>query len=237
MKKKNLQNFILLIVSVIIICGGCANRHAVFPKVNKWISITFNDGPSGNTEYFLDIMKNNDMRATFFVNGFNFEREIYKDVIQRMIDEGHEIAHSAYTALDLGVETNRQPIRENIRRAQDLVRDVTGRENKYFRPYQLNRNNYVDDVVHELGLVYIGGYNTNDWDYDVGPSSIIENVLKNARNGHIIILHDFGNNNTVEAFADLVWELRKKGFGFITVSELIQRNRANPIPGRWYDRF
>ena len=237
MKTKYFRN-ILLLTAIIIIVGGCAkNRHGVFPSANKWLAITFNDGPSGNTETLLNIMKDNDMKVTFFVSGFNFNRDIYEPVIKRMIDEGHEISHSAFTRVNLGDETSRQPIRENIRRAQDLVREVTGKENRYFRPHQLSRNNLVNDVVHELGLVYIGGYNTNDWDFSVGPSTLIEDVVKNARNGQIIILHDFGNNNTVEAFADLVWELRKRGFGFLTVTELAQRKRVNLIPGRWYDRF
>jgi len=233
-----LNKLFILTIILLIAAGGCATKkQGAFPEANKWIAITFTDGPSGNTAAFLDIMKDNDMKATFFVSGFKLEREDYEDVVKRMIDEGHEIANNLYTNVNLADETSRQPIRDNIKKAQDAILVKTGKAAKYFRPPQLKKNKFVDDVVLELGLIYIGGYNPDDWDYDVGPSILTEKVLKNARNGQIIVLHDFGNNNTLEAFADLVWELRKKGYGFVTVSELAVRNKANVVPGRWYDRF
>jgi len=232
-----LHRVFIFAMILLIALGGCASNKGAFPKTDKWIALTFNGGPSNNTGEFLDIMKHNDIKATFFVSGFNLERDIYKDVVQRMIDEGHEIANNLYTNVNLADERSRQPIRDNILKAQNAIKEKTGSDNKYFRPPMLNRNNFVDDVVLELGLIYIGGYNTDDWDYDVGPSILTEKVLKNARNGQIIIMHDFGNNNTMEAFSDLVWELRKKGYGFVTVSELAQRSKANLASGKWYDRF
>ncbi|MCL2184541.1 MAG: polysaccharide deacetylase family protein [Treponema sp.] len=233
-----LNRFFILTSILLIVLGGCATKtNSAFPKIDKWIAITFNDGPSANTETYLNIMKDNDIKATFFVSGFNFDRDIYENIVKRMIDEGHEIANNLYTNVNLADETSRQPIRDNIKKAQDSIKEKTGSEPKYFRPPMLNKNNYVDDVVKELGLIYIGGYNTDDWDYDAGPSILKEKVLKNVKNGQIIILHDFGNNNTFEAFPDLVYELRKQGYGFVTVSELASLRNANLVPGRWYDNF
>jgi len=237
---KHTLKIILLAILAVIVAGGCAStkkKDALFPDPTKWIALTFDNGPSGNTETLLDLMKEYGVKATFFVTGSQLARDEYTPVVQRMIDEGHEIANNAYLTVNLGDEANREPIRDNIRQAQELIKKATGSDTQFFRPPNLNRSNYVDDVVKQMGLVYIGGYSVSDWDYDVGPSLIKERIGKNAKDGQIIILHDFGNNNTIEAFPDVVWELRSKGYGFITVSELIRIKKAKVSPGTWYDRF
>ena len=241
-KMKNLLKAFVLGLLVLAVAGSCASKKPVhagnLPKVSKYIAFTFNDGPSENTNELLDILKEYDAKATFFVMGNKLGMDRYSSIAQRIFEEGHEIANQAYLHVSLEEESTRAPIRDNIGKAQEAIKEITGSETILFRPPNLSRSELVDAVAREMGLIYIGGYNVRDWDVsDVGPTTIYETVLENAKDGQIFILHDFGNNNTLPVMADILWDLRTKGFGFVTVSELIALKKAKTTPGEWYDSF
>lgn len=229
------------------IAGACVHVEkketdisgAEIPRTDKWISLTFDDGPSGNTELLLNVLAENDIKATFFLTCRKLESEENKARARKILDEGHEIANHGYEHKKLGEGLSIDEIRDNIGKGQAAIKAVSGSEPVLFRAPNFNRNDDVTSVLREMGLVYIGGISPRDSRKETTTEQIIEKVLELARDGGVVVLHDsgHGNINTMPAIPVIAGELRKRGYGFLTVGEMIKRKNVSLEPGKWYDFF
>ena len=185
------------------------------------IALTFDDGPHPRyTPMILDILKEYGIKATFFTVGENVT--YYPDAVKRCIDEGHEIANHTYTHKDLSRDTFGDICRELLRTEDVLYENFEVRP-KLFRPPGGLYTKEVIKASAELDYTLVlWNIDTKDWAH-TPPSKIAEKVLTTIRPGDIILMHDYIGKNTPtpEALRLMLPELIKKGYRFVTVSELL----------------
>lgn len=197
----------------------------------KAIALTFDDGPNtGITPKVLEKLEKYGVTASFFLVGNNMTEESAA-VAERAFKAGcelnnHSLTHSAMP------EMTAEDIRREIKLTNERIRTITGSAPKFFRPPYIA----VNEVMHEnIGLTFIAGIGAEDWRDEISAETRAERILTQAKNGDIILLHDMeGNFRTVEALDIIIPELLRRGYEFLTVSELFAENGITPRHGTVY---
>lgn len=203
------------------------------PMEDKMIALTFDDGPYPNTtEKILDLLKLYDAKATFFVIGNKVER--FPETIKREVAEGHEVANHTFNHVYFKRSINSATIREEIVKTDKALEALTGKKPLLFRPPGGYYNERSIEIAKTLGyttIMWSWHQDTNDW-RSPGVNAIVNKVVNNARNGDIVLLHDYiqGSLQTVKALEVILFELDKRGFKFVTVSDLMSEQSNNKIP-------
>jgi len=202
----------------------------------KYIALTFDDGPSpSRTERLLAILREENVTATFFVLGQS--ALTYPDIIREIDSDGHEIANHTYDHTVLtGSGVTMETIAYQLDRTNEIIEEITGKVPVSFRPPQGAYNANVREAAGERGLaIYHWSWEScpEDWK-NTDPEVIADIVVENARDEHLVLLHDT-NNHTIDAVPAIIKGLREKGFVFVTVTDLIKKGPdENPIPGKVY---
>jgi len=191
----------------------------------KCIALTFDAGPGRDTPELLDILKEKDVHATFFLLGKNHVVK-YPDVVRRLADEGHEVANHTWTHRRLD-RLDKDAIRDELARTQDAIAEITGKKPTLMRPPQGRRTDEVMAVSKELGLSAVL-WSATAKDYSTTDSALIrKRILDQADRDGIILLHDI-YDGTVPAVPGIIDELKKRGYTFVTVPELLAPGKAEP---------
>lgn len=188
------------------------------------IALTFDDGPDpAQTNEILDLLKQYEARCTFFVVGKRVEA--FPDTALRIVNEGHEIANHTYNHIYFQNSTE-QLIHSELERTEEAILKATGQHSVLFRPPGGMFNEKLVLTANGMGLkpiIWSWHQDTRDW-VRPGVRQITNHVLRNAHNGDIVLFHDHvdGNSQTVQALSAILPELHKRGFQFVTVSEMLQ---------------
>lgn len=188
-----------------------------------YIAITFDDGPSAeHTPRLLDILKARGAKATFFVLGQCVANN--PEIAKRIVAEGHEIASHSWSHPQLS-KMGEDNVRDQLQRTHDVVKQTTGVTMALFRPpygaFTQRQHRWANSVW---------GYKIIMWDVDpldwkYRSASHVENeIIKGTQNGSIILVHDI-HKTSVDAMPATVDQLLKKGFKFVTVSELLKMDK------------
>ncbi|MFC5402175.1 polysaccharide deacetylase family protein [Cohnella soli] len=204
-----------------------AHRDIVWevPMKEKLIALTFDDGPNPRTTpQILDLLAQNEAKATFFVVGKRMER--FPDIVRREALEGHEVANHTYSHAYFTKGFSPKKLVEELQLTQAKIDDLTGKHCQWFRPPGGFYDDKVINTVRGQGytvILWSWHQDTKDW-LAPGTDRIVNKVLKNARNGDIVLMHDHvdGSVQTVQALRKILPELRKRGYKMVTVSELLQ---------------
>ncbi|MFF4349497.1 polysaccharide deacetylase family protein [Streptomyces sp. NPDC001530] len=191
----------------------------------KCIALTFDAGPSEHSARLLDILKEKQVPATFFLLGRR-HIEKYPELVERMADEGHEVASHTW---DHKILTRISPeqIREELQKPNDAIERLTGHKPTLMRPPQGRTNDTVHKISRELGLAEVlwsvtaKDYKTSD------PELIQKRVLQQSSRDGIILLHDL-YPGTVPAVPGIIDALKKRGYVFVTVPQLLAPGKAKP---------
>jgi peptidoglycan/xylan/chitin deacetylase (PgdA/CDA1 family) len=195
----------------------------------KCIALTFDAGPGEDTPRLLDILKEKQVHATFFLLGKKHVVR-YPDVVRRIAGEGHEVANHTWTHRIL-TDTDANEVRDELSRTQDAIAKITGRKPTLMRPPQGRTDDTVSDVSRELGLSQVL-WSITAKDYSTEDSALIrQRVLDQAHGDGIILLHDI-YKGTVPAVPGIIDELKRQGYTFVTVPQLLAP--ARPEPGTVY---
>lgn len=193
------------------------------PVNKKIIAFTFDDGPNAiYTPEILEVLKRNDAKATFFMIGFRMQNE--PQLVQAVLKKGHEIGNHTMNHLYARNSTSKK-IKNDILEGQKYI-EKWGKSPLLFRPPGGYVNEIVFKTVKEQGghiVLWSWHQDPRDWS-NPGINTIVNHVIKNARSGDIVLLHDGGGNRnqTVEALKVILPTLKKRGYRFVTVSELLQ---------------
>lgn len=188
------------------------HQTSIDPK-KPVIALTFDDGPSKYTSKILDILKENNANATFFVIGNKVE--IFKETIKKMVEFGNEIGNHSYSHKWL-TKLDKQDFEMEIKKTQEIIKEITGYTPTLLRPTygSINKNIRLNT---DLKIV-MWTVDTMDWKLK-NSKNIVERALKDIKDGDIVLMHDI-RKSTLEAVKILVLELKKQGYQFVTVSEL-----------------
>jgi len=207
----------------------------------KKLALTFDDGPDPTwTPKVLDILKEKNVPATFFVIGWDANR--WPQLLRREYAEGHEVGNHTYSHPDWeDPRLSPTQIRWELNLTERLIESTLGVKSLLFRPpYGIDHQpEFAEEVAHlpiaqEMGYIIVGQkVDPDDWSQlapgiPLPAAKIVENVLREAPKGNIILLHDGGGNRsqTVAALPELIDALRAKGYEFVSVPELIGKSRA-----------
>ncbi|MDR1134641.1 MAG: polysaccharide deacetylase family protein [Clostridiales Family XIII bacterium] len=219
-----------------------------YPEPTQFVALSFDDTISPNTNDLLDVLDALDVKATFFIIGNNLEKSNrypeYKRAIDRIVAGGHEAGnhtwqHERWTNAEPGM------MMEDFVKTQNYLSEFTGTEAKWIRfPYD-DKNTNITTAAGQLGLSNSWGFDTNDWDLQNSASYLINryftqtNANNRPRGGQVYVHHDHQDyqNSTKKALPEIVHELRSRGIGFKTVSELREYYNAAVTPGITYSNF
>jgi len=208
------------------------------------IALTFDDGPDPRwTPAILDILKRENVPATFFVIGKNGQAN--PDLLRRVVNEGHEVGNHTFTHPNLGEIPG--PITDlELNATQRLIESITGRSTVLFRPpyfgdAEADTPAEVEPALRaqELNYILVGlRIDPGDWQPGVTADEIVKKTLDRAMDdnpetrGQVVLLHDSGGDRaaTVEALPRMIHELRARGFRFVPVSALGGWTRDQVMP-------
>lgn len=200
----------------------------------KVVALSFDDGPNEPyTSQILDILKANDIKATFFAVGQNVAE--YPQVAQRIVNEGHVIGNHSYTH-NANHALSKESEKE-ITLAQTSIAEVTGLTPHLYRPPHGRKSPWELNYLRREGLVTVNwSVATNEehsFAYFGKPTAdkVAKAILKKTKPGKIILLHDgYGTEHdtqnsdkslTVQALPIIIQELTARGYQFITIPELL----------------
>lgn len=196
------------------------------------IALTFDDGPSEFTSGLLDILKREQVPATFFVLGRN--ASAYPDVIRREIAEGHEVESHTMNHQNLA-KLGEAGVRAEVFGAEQAICAIQSRANciKYLRPPY----GEVSDTVRSVVSVPMIGWSidTEDWK-SRNPQMIQDRTLGVIRGNAVILMHDI-YSTSVEGAERIIKELKAAGFTFVTIDGLVQKSGRVLEVGGYYGRF
>ena len=195
------------------------------------LALTFDDGPSEQTDRILNVLMQYDARATFFVIGNKLET--YADVLKRAAAAGNEIACHTWSHVNLNT-VSASRVRSQITRTNEKIKEITGVEVKCMRPPYGNQNKTVRNVCKDLGITIVRWQiDTEDWK-SRNTSKIYNAIMKGAGNGEIILCHDL-YMSTASAAEKAIPALIEKGYQLVTVSELLSFHKEGAVPGKVYN--
>ena len=231
-----MKNLILALVAMLLVSCGTTDPRAerlesLRKNYDKFIALSFDDGPSQTTMQILDLVEQYDIRASFFVIGERITPET-EHIVKRAVTLGCDIENHSLTHPHMSQLSAEEQAHEATATTQIIERYAP--TPKYFRPPYIDHN----EVTHsQVPQIFIAGYSPKDWDSSVSAEERIEKLMQNSTDGMIYLLHDFaGNTATVEALKKVIPTLKEKGFTFVTVDELFALKGAVPQKGVIYSR-
>ena len=181
------------------------------------ISITFDDGPNSGTAEILDILKKENVPATFFCIGANIKGN--ESIIQKISSEGHLIGtHSFHHLWSFPLQASNK-IAGEIKESQELVFGLIGKKPLLFRPPFGVTDPPIANAIKKTGVRSIG-WSVRSYDTVISSPDKLLKRIRHIKNGDIILFHDKGLQTNV-ILAGFIKNIRAQGFEIIPLHELL----------------
>ncbi len=184
-----------------------------------YIAMTYDDGPHPqNTPRLLDILRKRNIKATFYVIGRSVN--LYPQLTRRIVAEGHEIGNHTWTHPNLKTLSNAD-VRKELNSTRDIIVSTCGVKPRTMRPpYGALRQDQRAWIYKEYGYpTILWSVDPEDWKRP-GVSVVTSRIVNNTRNGGIVLAHDL-HKPTIDAMPGTLDGLLRKGFKFVTISQLL----------------
>lgn len=188
-----------------------------YPAVTKHVYLTFDDGPSIYSPKILEILQQNNAKATFFEIGRNVATLPQNSKL--LNNAGMKICEHSWKHDDLTTLTNDQ-ITNDVKKTTNIISSTIGKKPDCIRPPYGAINHRVKEVLKQNNIrPVLWNIDTMDWSRP-GTKHIIDEVEKNVQNDSVILMHDGGGNReeTVAALPIVIEYLKNHGYGFSTIS-------------------
>ncbi|HHU36570.1 MAG TPA: polysaccharide deacetylase family protein [Treponema sp.] len=227
--KKSMILTILISMVVVMSCTTTGKDQSSTSNGPKLVALTFDDGPNEElTALVLDKLEKYDVVASFFIIG-QLVNESTRPTLERMVAMGCEPQNHSWGWESMN-DMEPEEIIESVTKTNAAIKKYSGKEPTFFRPPNLS----VSEEMHEVvGLPFASGVLGMDWaGCDTTAKDRANNVLNGMRDGAIVLLHDVQPypHPTPEALDILIPALKKKGYEFVTLSELFRRKGVTPDP-------
>ena len=224
-----MKRFLTLIVVCALLMGGGSLRALAAPlpreDPHKRIVLTFDDGPHPRqTLQILDLLDRYGIKATFFMIGINVQN--YPQAAREVAARGHEIGNHTETHSH-AIRLDDALLQSEIVQCEREVLAQTGKHCKLFRPPEGALTDSMRNTIKRMGYVNVlWTLDTRDWAH-TPPDRISDYIIQNAKNGDIILMHDYigANSPTLQALETFIPVLLEQGFTFVTAGELLQNKQ------------
>lgn len=243
-----LRRYHAIVLGIALLLSGAVSHSSYEPPRHQWprpdislvpphpwIALTFDDGPHPvMTEKLLAVLKQEGVPGTFFVVGKMAVR--YPQIVQEIAREGNEVANHTFSHMNLTRMDNQRVLNE-LGQTRSIIRRLTGQDSVLFRPPG------GDYTKRTLRLATKAGYHMVLWSVltkDVSGASVEamrHRILRRSSDGAIVLMHS-GIPNTIEMLPGVIEELRRQGYHFVTVSQLLGLDHPSggyqpaPLPDR-----
>ncbi len=188
----------------------------------KVLYLTFDAGyENGSTEKILNILKEQQVPAAFFLVGNYLEKNA--DLVRRMVEEGHTVGNHTMHHYDMSKLTDKEAFSKELTDLETLFKEVTGQElPKYYRPPQGIYSEENLKMAKEMGyktvfwsLAYV------DWNNDAQPTKeeAFRKLLPRTHPGAVVLLHSTSATNA-EILEELIEKWKAEGYSFGTIEDL-----------------
>lgn len=192
------------------------------PPTGKIVYLTFDDGPSKLTNDFLDVLEAHDIKATFFMQGINLQKENLQESVKRATEEGHYVGAHSMTH-DYKILYNDFQFVPEMRETLALIQDITGTKPNLVRaPYGsapgLNGEQVRKQIVENDLKLWDWTIDSQDWSLEKNPTQIVTNI-KNAttREQEVILLHE--KAQTLAILPEIIEFYKSQGYQFAVYHE------------------
>ena len=227
MRSAYLAMVVMIMFSIAATCSAGEDAVKVFyaqgPRSVKAIALTFDDGPGNYTEKILSVLKQNGVKATFFMEGSQVT--LRPAIAKEVAAAGHEIGNHTYNHLNYysDVKVDREKVlATEMQKTADAIQKATGETPRLMRV----PNGYIRAWVKDLALRE--KYTVINWSFGCDWKKLTADQLfavysKNLQPGAIFLMHDGGKHRqaTAEMLGRLIAEARRQGYSMVTISELL----------------
>lgn len=193
------------------------NRSRVECRGQRCVSLTFDDGPTSlRTPQVLDILRESNVQATFFVIGKQAEQ--YPELLRRVVAEGHTIGNHTYSHPSLFCFLMPWQLRREIEHGQETIERICGYRPRYFRSPVGLRHPLLNLYLEQAKLEYVSWRIRSFDTLAKQPEGVLQRIFRRLSPGDIVLLHDNAAAVvTLEVLPKLIRELRERGFEFVPV--------------------
>jgi len=196
-------------------------------RSSRLLALTYDDGPDPrNTPALMDVLSRHSVRATFFFLGCNVAKE--PQLAREVARAGHVIANHTYHHPRLIFCTPAR-VRTELLECERILSGEVGEHSRLWRPPYGRRLPHVMRAAEKVGLEAImWSVNPRDWSLRTA-SEVEKRVLRCARGGDVILMHDGGGDrlHTIEATDRLIGRYKNEGYQFVTVPEMMKANGSH----------
>ncbi|MEB9415300.1 polysaccharide deacetylase [Bacillus cereus] len=190
--------------------------------VGKVVYLTFDDGPSELTGEFLDVLKEQHVASTFFMQGSNLQNTGFQENVKRTVKEGHYIGAHSMTHNSDKLYKKGQFVTE-MKETLALIHNITGTTPKLVRPPYGSapglKGQDIRNKIVEAGIkVWDWTIDSNDWKLKGNPQQIIENVKRTTTEDvEVVLMHE--KLQTLQALPEIIKFYKEKGYEFGVYNE------------------
>lgn len=244
MKKRMMASVVLLLLMVCFVCQwsrGKADPLGIAGQTEgeggllasnsmnkKKVYLTFDDGPSDHTNEILDILEENEVKATFFVVGK--ETDYAKKCYQRIVMEGHTLGMHSYSHNYDQIYSSLEAFKKDINKLQNYLYEITETKPFIYRFPGGSSNSCVKNIDSYIRYINQRGWLYFDWNalsgdalnFDTSAQQLNQNILKDVRRQDvsIVLMHDLHEaEHTVEGLDSLIKTLKKEGYQILPITE------------------
>jgi len=235
-----LRFFAVLLVSLVLVTVGgvgyMVNMSRQQPEVSgvsspyyqgttnmKMVSLTFNvDWGEEYLPQLLQILKDEDVKATFFLTGKWAEKQ--PDLVKQIVKDGHDLGNHGHGHRHLKNMSNEEVAKE-ISDAEKILQSISGQKPKLFAPAYGEIDERINRIAVQQGYeVIMWSLDTIDWQ-NPDVATIVKRVVPIIHNDAIILMHP--TKPTVEALPQIIKQLKEEGYQLVPVSRLISEKADN----------
>ena len=224
---KFLPSLIVILLALTIPMTSTTRAISASSQI-KQVALTFDDGPYGApTQEIVDILKKENVHATFFMMGKNVEK--YPHLAKEIAQNGNSIGNHTYDHPRNLTQMSSTQLNEEISKTDRAIASSTDIHTKLFRPPYDRLTNALRKKMEAKGYtIVLWNIDPKDWDYANSPSSLIEQtIFTNEKPTMVIVMHDgrdtqinYPRNNTIDALPVIIHHLKQQGYTFVTIDQL-----------------
>lgn len=202
------------------------NKREIDPN-KPMIALTYDDGPSKYTKEILDLLKENNSAATFFVLGSQASK--YEDTVKQMIENGNQIGNHSYDHKRLTL-LNDEELYDQINKTDNLIYEIAMYRPFVMRPPYGSTTEALKEKIQKPIINW--SIDTRDWE-SRNAETITKIICENVKDGDIILMHDL-YESSLEASKTVIPELINRGYQLVTISELSESREIILRAGQTY---
>ena len=198
----------------------------------KKVYLTFDDGPGIESDKILDVLKDEGVQATFFVNGKDddYSKKVYK----RIVNEGHTLGMHSFSHLYDDIYSSKESFREDTKKEYEFLHKITGQYPKYYRFPGGSSSGKIQIPINELKEV-LSEFNLEYVDWNIISADSVNTLAEESEisNGIIQAVKEFDNSivlmydvatrpNTVKALPTLIRTLKAQNYELLPIDENTQ---------------